>query len=528
MSLDYLIRNCYIIDGTGAPAVPGSVAVQDGRIVATGNVDASAEVVIDARGQVICPGFIDMHSHTDAGLLVDPRAESKITQGITLEVCGQCGYSAAPVIDEASRKDLDEWCKRYGLAERWSSLDEFLSILGSRRIAVNFLTFVGHSNLRAAAVGFEDREARPEEIAQMKSLAVEALRQGAFGLSTGLQYPPSSFANTEELVQLAKAIAPFGGVYASHTRNERDLLAESDMEAIEIGRRGGVAVQISHHKGYGEGRLDKTLAALDLIREARESGVDVTVDVYPYTASSTGLTIFLPRWAHDGGDAALLERLKTRRAELLESLRALTDNGRPRWDAVLVSSVKNEANRHYEGRTIAEIAALRNRSPEDTVLDLLIEEDGSVPIIHFGQSEEDVIAVMQSPFAMFGTDASARSTSGPLARGKPHPRAFGTFPRILGHYVREKKILPLEVAIHKMTLMPARKLGLTNRGAIKENYWADLVVFDPDTVIDTATYMSPHQICRGINYVFVNGQLAVEQGALTGVLAGRVIRKGDV
>ena len=526
MNLDYLIRNCHIIDGTGASAVPGCIGIKDGRVVLTIEKNTSAEQVIDARGQVVCPGFIDMHSHTDAGLLIDPRAQSKITQGITLEVCGQCGFSAAPVLDEAGRAELDDWRKRYDIKHNWTTVDDFLRVLESTPIAINFVTFVGHSNLRAAAVGLEDREATPDEIDKMRMLAAEALNQGAFGLSTGLQYPPSSFANTDELVQIAAACTPLGGIYASHTRDEREGLAESDAEAIEIGERGGVAVQISHHKGYGEGKLERTLAALELIRQARRRGLDVTVDVYPYTASSTGLGIFLPRWAHDGGDQAFVERLKSHRNELLTALKASSAQGCPKWHSVLVSNLKTEANREYIGLTIAEIADRRGKSAEETVLDLLTEESGSVSIIHFGQAEEDVVAVMSAEFSMFGTDASARSTTGELAKGKPHPRAFGTFPRILGRYVRERKILSLELAVHKMTFMPARKLRLSDRGVIKNGYWADLLVFDPNTVIDTATYQNPHQICRGINYVFVNGRLAVDHGELTGAFAGRVIRRG--
>ncbi|MDH7601867.1 MAG: D-aminoacylase [Armatimonadota bacterium] len=525
MILDYLIKNGHIIDGTGTPAVPGAVGIKDGRIVPVGSTAVSAERVIDASGQVVCPGFIDMHSHTDATLLIDPRAESKVTQGITLEVCGQCGSSAAPVLDEAGRTELNQWRKRHQISADWTTLDDFLRVLESTPIAVNFATLVGHSNIRAAVVGLEDREASPDEIRKMKELAAEAMRQGAFGLSTGLQYPPSCFAGTDEIALISSAVGELGGIYASHTRNERERLAESDAEAIEIGRRSGAAVQISHHKGYGEGRLDKTLAALEMIREARRSGLDVTVDVYPYTASCTSLAIFLPRWAHDGGDSALLERLKTRRQDLIAALRASSAKQKPKWEAVLVSSVRSDANRWCEGLSIAQIAERRGSSPEETVLDLLSEEVASVSIIHFAQAEEDVSAVISAEFAMFGTDASARSTSGELAKGKPHPRAFGTFPRVLGHYVREKKLLPLETAVYKMTAMAARKLGLQDRGIIREGCWADLVVFDPNTVADTATYQNPHSICRGISYVFVNGELTVEHGALTDALAGKVIRK---
>ena len=522
---DLIIRNGWIVDGTGAEAFCGSVAVSQGRIAAVGQVENEAVRVFDASGQVVAPGFIDIHSHTDTGLLIDPRAESKLTQGITLELCGNCGFSAGPVLDEPGRAELEDWRRRHGVEERWESLDDFLRVLESREIGVNFATLVGHGNLRAAAVGLDNRQPSPDEVAAMKSLAAEAMRQGAFGLSTGLQYPPSCFGGTDEIAEVASAVAAFGGIYASHTRNERDRIVEADSEAVEIGRRAGVPVQISHHKGCGEGNQERTQAALALIEDARRSGLDVTVDVYPYTASSTGLGIFLPEWAHDGGDQALLERIKTRRADLVEHLRASSARGRPVWESVVISGVRTEANRKFEGMNLAEVARRRGTSCEEAVLDLLVEESASVSIVHFAQWEKDVVEVMRSEFAMFGTDASARSTSGELAKGKPHPRAFGSFPRILGRYVREQKLMPLETAIRKMTSMPARKLGLADRGTIRTGNWADLVVFDPETVIDTATYDNPHQICRGITWVFVNGRLAVEQGELTGALAGRVLRK---
>ena len=522
---DFLIKNASIIDGSGGAAVHGNVAVKDGRIAAAGDVDGDAERVIDAHGQVVAPGFIDIHSHTDAGLLIDPRAQSKITQGITLELCGQCGFSSGPCLDEAGRAEVESWRRRHSVEDDWESLDDFLRVLESREIGVNFATLVGHSNLRAAAVGLGKREASPDEIAKMKSLAAEAMRQGAFGLSTGLQYPPSSFGSTDEIAQIASAVAPYGGIYASHTRNERDRIAEADSEAMEIGRRGGVAVQISHQKGYGEGRSGKTEAVLAMIEDARRTGLDVTVDHYPYTASSTGLGIFLPEWAHDGGDEALLERIKTRRAELVDHLRKLSAKGRPVWESVRVSGVRTDENRKYEGMNLVEVGRARGTSPEEAALDLLSEESGAVSIVHFSQWEGDVVAIMRCEFAMFGTDASARSTTGELAKGKPHPRAFGTFPRILGRYVREQKVIPLETAIRKMTSMAAGKLGLADRGTVRPGNWADLVVFDPETVIDTATYENPHQISRGIACVFVNGRLAVEGGELTGVLAGRVLRK---
>jgi N-acyl-D-amino-acid deacylase len=529
---DYLITNVSILDGLGGPAFNANVAISAGRIAAIGNVNGRAKRMIDGDGLIATPGFIDIHSHTDAGLLIDPTAQSKLTQGITLEVCGNCGFSPAPCLDDSGRSELDDWRERHGIEESWQTTDEFLSVLESRSIGVNFVMLVGHSNLRAAVVGLADKEATPEDIDKMKLLAAAAMQEGAFGLSTGLQYPPSCFGSTEEIAQVASAVAPFGGIYSSHIRDESSALAEAVAEAIEIGRCGGVPVQISHLKGYGSDNPEKTRAVLEMIEDARRAGLDVTADQYPYTASSTGLSIFLPKWAHDGGDEAMLERIRTRRQELVNYLKMLSNKKRRvadagLWEGVRISSVKSEANRQYEGMSVVEISRARNVLPEEAVIDLLGEEDGAVSIVHFSQWEGDVVAVMRSEFAMFGTDASARSTTGELSKGKPHPRSFGSFPRVLGRYVREQGVISFEKAVRKMTSMSARKLGLVDRGTLREGNWADVTVFDPDEVIDTATYEQPHQPARGIAYVFVNGQLAVENGELTGALAGRVLRRNS-
>lgn len=518
---DLIIRNASIINGTGSPASAGDVAVKDGRIAAVGEIHGGAERELDAGGHTLSPGFIDIHSHTDAGLLIDPTAQSKVTQGITLELCGQCGYSPAPVMDEASRGDLQAWRRRHGVPDEWESLGEFLDALSGHKIAVNFATLVGHSNLRAAALGLAKREAIQEEIERMKSLAAQAMREGAFGLSTGLCYAPSCFGTTDEVAQVASAVAAYRGFYASHIRDEREALDEAVAEAIEIGRRAGVPVQIAHLKGYGEGRAERTQAVYDAIREARNAGQDVMADQYPYTASATGLSAFLPDWAHDGGDEAMLERIKARRAELAA---VLSEYGDHVWENVRISAVRTEANQKLEGSSIEQVAQARGTRPVDTVLDLLVEESAYVSIVHFCQWEEDIKAVMRSDFAVFCTDSSARSTKGQLSKGKPHPRSFGAFARVLGRYVREQGVIPLETAIRKMTSMPATRLGLPDRGVIRRGAWADIVVFDPDSIIDAATYEVPCQVSRGIDYVVVNGHVTVDHGELTGALAGQVLR----
>lgn len=530
---DIVIRNALVMDGSGGPAVSADIAIEDGRIAAVDRIDGEAGRVIDGTDLVAAPGFIDIHSHTDASLFVDPRSESKITQGITLEVSGNCGFSSAPCLDEASRAELDSWRIRHGIEENWTTLGDMLSALEKRSLGVNFATLVGHSNLRAAAVGLVDREASPKELDEMKLMAREAMEQGAFGLSSGLIYPPSCYGNTAELGAIAEAVAPYGGFYASHIRCEREEIIDAVEEAIQIGRIGGVPVQIAHHKACGGANWGKVKMTLAMVREARWAGMDVTVDQYPYTASATSLSILLPKWMHDGGDEAFLERIRTRREELLSMLREASAEGGwiagdGGWTSVVISSVRTDANRECEGKNLADIARARGADPAELVLDLLLDESLSVGMVHFAQCEEDIRVVMRSDAAMFGTDASARGTTGEMSKGKPHPRSFGSFPRILGRYVREQKVIPLETAIHKMTAMPARKLGLADRGAVRPGNWADMVLFDPDQVIDTATYEYPHQISRGISYVLVNGQVAVEQGEMTGALAGRVLRRSGV
>lgn len=528
---DFVIKNARILDGGGGPEFEADIAIEKGRIAAVGRVEDPAARVIDASGLIASPGFIDIHSHTDAGLLIDPRAESKLTQGVTLELCGNCGFSMGPCLDESGRAELDDWRRRHGIEQDWRTLDDALRVLAGRPLGVNIATLVGHANLRAAVVGLADREASPGEIAEMRRLAAEAMRQGAFGLSSGLIYAPSCFANAVELAGIASAVAPYGGFYASHIRSEGDRLVEAVEEAIEIGARAGVPVQIAHHKACGPRNWGRVSTTLDMIRQARDSGADVSVDQYPYTAGATSLSALLPSWAHDGGDRALLERIASRRDELLAALRGIGDTeGRIEYaegcSSVMISSVRSDANRACEGMNLQQIAAARGRSAEDVILDLISQEQAHVSMVQFSQCEEDVRTVMRSPFSMVGTDAAARATTGELSKGKPHPRSFGTFARVLGRYARDEGVIPLETAVRKMTSMPARKLGLADRGSLSPGAWADVTVFDPERVIDRATYEEPHQTCLGIEYVFVNGRLAVERGELTGELAGQVVRKG--
>ncbi|MHB9036131.1 MAG: N-acyl-D-amino-acid deacylase family protein [Armatimonadota bacterium] len=521
---DFLIRNATVLDGSGGPRFVADIALAGGRIAAIGKVSGDAARTIDAAGLVVAPGFIDIHSHTDSTLFIDGRAESKITQGITTELCGNCGFSPAPCLDESGCAELESWRRKHGVDEDWRTLSEMLSALERHPIGVNFATLVGHSNLRAAAIGLANCEASAYELDEMKRSLREAMDEGAFGMSCGLIYPPSCYANTAELIELASVVAHSGGIYATHLRNEHDELVSAVEEAIAVGRCSGARVQISHHKACGSanwGRVETTLA---MIAECRGSGMDITVDQYPYIASATSLSVLIPQWVHEGGDAALLGRIRSMRKDLLVHLGQIGENDGG-WKNVLISSAGSDKNRRCEGMSILDIARERKTRPEEVVLDLLSEEKLAVSMVHFTQCEEDVSAVMRSDAAMFGSDASARSLSGELSRGKPHPRAFGAYPRVLGRYVREQGVIGLELAIRKMTSAPARKMGLADRGLLRERNWADVVIFDPNEVSDTATYENPHQISQGIRYVFVNGRLAVENGVLTGEMAGRVLRK---
>lgn len=523
---DFHIKDATVIDGSGAEPFVADVAIKDGRVAAIGDIPGDAARTIHAADLVVAPGFIDIHSHTDSILFIDGRAESKITQGVTTELCGNCGFSAAPCLDELSCAELESWRRKNGIEEDWQGLGEMLSAMERRPIAINFATLVGHANLRSGSVGLAEREASPSEIDRMRSDLRDAMEQGAFGLSSGLIYPPSCYANLIELAGLASVVAQFGGFYSTHMRDEGDHLVEAVEEAISVGRQSGVGVQISHHKACGRANWGRVKTTLAMVDECRAAGMDISVDQYPYIASATSLSAMLPQWAYDGGDAALLERIRDRRCELLEFL---SNNGRgecneDEWKNVLISSVGSEDNRKCEGMSIEDIASQRGSRPEEVVLDLLAEERLAVSMVHFSLCEEDVETVMRSSFAMVGSDASARSVSGRLSRGKPHPRAYGTFSRILGRYVRERGVIGLETAIQKMTSLPARKMGLTDRGLLRAGNWADIVIFDPNEISDAATYENPHQISRGIKFVFVNGKLAVESGVLTGEMVGKVLR----
>ena len=518
---EVIITGGQVFDGSGAPPFQADLGIRDGQIKVVGKLDdTDAAHKIDAAGLAVAPGFIDMHSHSDFPLLVNPQAESKIRQGVTTEVIGNCGASAAPVTKE--RLDLFKEqvdLESLQLEWDWLSMGDYLARLKRQGIALNVIPLIGHGAIRAAAMGFDDRAPTKTELAAMKDLIEQAMRDGAWGLSTGLIYAPSFYADTEELIELSKVVAECGGIYSSHIRGEGNTLLDAVSEAIRIGQEAGLPVQLSHHKATGRQNWGKVVRSLELIDRAREAGFDVTADQYPYIAASNGLSDSLPGWMHVDGKGKLLERLRD--PAIRKRLRQEMEKPPGYWENVKISYCK--INKDYEGMSIQEVVDLRKVDVYQAVFDLLCEEEATVSIVHFAMSEEDVRTVMQHEAVMIGSDGSALATYGVLHRGKPHPRSYGTFPRVLGKYAREEKVLSLEEAIRKMTALPAKKLGLTGRGLLAEGMWADITVFDPQIVRDTATFIDPHRYPDGIDYVLVNGTVVIEQGEHTGKLTGRVL-----
>ena len=499
-----------------------------GRVAAVGELGGwHAEEMLEAEGLVVVPGFIDMHTHSDLALLLNPRAESKLRQGVTTEVIGQCGFSPAPAPEgkrEAIRAKFGEWGREVDWS--WGSFAEYLEALQACRPSVNVAPVVGHGIVRAGVLGEDNRRPSASEMAAMKAAVEAGLAEGAIGLSSGLAYVPGMFADTDELVELASVAGAKGGVYFSHIRGEDARLLKAVGEAIEVGRRARVRVQISHLKAEGRANWGKVGEALHLIEEARELGIDVGFDAYPYTAWNTSLGQMLPAWAREGGVDAILARLREPvvRARIKDELEEEAEADPGRWERRLLASVETEANRPLQGMTIAEIAKRRGAAPADTVIDLLIEERYDADMVGFGMAEEDVRQVLAHRLATIGSDSASCAPYGILGKGHPHPRTYGTFARVLGHYAREEKLFSLEEAVAKMTSRAAVRLGLKDRGKISVGYAADIVVFDPDTVADTATYEKPHQYAAGVRCVIVNGVIELDGEEHKGNGTGVVLR----
>ncbi len=537
MSYDIVIRNTRIIDGAGNPWFKGDIGVKGDRISKIGLLsDIEAVLVIDAEGLISSPGFIDAHSHSDSISLAYREMENVIHQGITTVVAGQCGASLAPITDlnrlEMQRELNEEMPLGFEIDVNWSNFDDYLRQEEKEGLGANIAHLVGHGTIRAASMGFDARAPSDKELEKMKEYTAEAMEAGAFGLSTGLIYPPGIFAETDEIIELAKVVSDYGGVYDSHIRGEGENLLKSLDEAIKIGVTTGIPVQISHHKIMSK-KLWGSNETLRKFEKARGEGVDITFDQYPYRAGSTSLMTVLPPWVHDGGKEKALERLrdtKLRRKMLQDIIEGLPgwENfaGELGWRNVYVSSVKTSKNKELEGKNLEEIKEIRGDDDEFTSLyKLLLEEDGSPGMIIFFGDEEDVQKIMKHPLQMVGTDSGTTTVSGPFSRGKPHPRHYGTYPKILESYVRKEKVLRLETAIRKMTSFPAQRFGLLNRGLLKPGMKADITIFDPKEVQDNSSYQSPHQFPSGIPYVIVNGKIVLDREEYTGIKAGKTLRK---
>jgi N-acyl-D-amino-acid deacylase len=528
---DVLVQRARVVDGSGAPSFVADVAISGDTIAEVGTLASpQAKVLIDGTGLTLSPGFIDLHTHSDYTLLVNPLAESKVHQGVTTEVIGNCGTSPAALGDEAFPIIRARMQQQYQLDVSWRTLAGYLQCLAASGMAVNVVPIVGHGTVRSAVMGYAQRPPTADELLQMQALVAEAMADGAFGLSTGLVYAPGCYADTDEIIELAKVVRQAGGMYFSHIRGESDTVLEAAQEAITVGERAGVAVQISHLKTAGRENWEKTPALLDLLDQANARGLDVTGDMYPYTAGATSLGALLPPWVHEGGLAKLLPRLRDAqvrariRQDIEQGLDGWWNPARAAgWAGVQIS--RAQRHRSYQGRSLGDIAALRQQDPLEAALDILLAEEGNAGVVLFMMGEVQVQAILQHRRVMIGSDAGAAAPYGVLAQGHPHPRAYGTFPRILGTYVRERGVMSLEEAIFRMSGLTAWRLGLSDRGFVRPGYKADLAIFDAQQIADQATYDLPHVYPTGIRWVLVNGQVILHDGERLAGLPGRVLRR---
>ena len=538
MAFDTLIKNGTIIDGTGRLRYDADVGIRGGKIEAIGSLeDAEAGRMVDAEGLIVAPGFIDMHSHSDMSLFDDPGGESKVHQGVTTEVTGNCSYSPFPLGPASAANIGMGWKFEWG---EWSDLNGWAERLEANGMSINIAAQLGQAALQIAVGANEDRPVTRDEMREMQRLATEAIEQGAFSLSTGLSLSPSGYMSTEELVELCRAIAHYEDVfYVTHARvgAGRHLLAIE--EAIEIGQKGGLPVQFSHLAigsqpdmgGWRKPQADQVGRGpemMELFENARDGGLDITYDSYPYTAGQAGVDQTVPNWAQAGGIETYMARLRDpeMRARIRDEVRAGLGGVRPLWDTWIIAEVSSDANKGLVGRSIAEIAAEREVEPAEAALQIEEEEGSAVSAVVHNRSERDVRFFLSHPLGMIGSDGLAISPTGIHGSEQHHPRFYGTYPRILGRYVREQSIMSLETAVEKMSGMPAERLGLKDRGRVEEGLVADLAIFDPDTVIDRSTFEDPHQLAGGVPHVFVAGEPVVSDGAHTGARPGRVLRRG--
>ena len=530
-SYDLVITNGHIIDGTGSPWYSGDIGIRAGKIAAIGNLaDAARTRTIDAGGKVVAPGFIDMLGQSELTILVDPRLPSKIYQGITTEITGE-GGSAAPLNDAIVKAERQTY-EHYHIDPDWRTFRQYFARLEKQGIGINLASYVGATQIRRMVLGDDDKQPSSDQLDQMKELVRQGMRDGAVGVSTSLQYAPAPYAKTDELIALAAEASKFGGIYATHMRNESDAVLPAIDEALRIGKEAHVPVEIWHIKVAGKenwGRMPEVVAK---INEARASGLDVSANTYAYPAWFNSMSAFIPQWAHDGGDAKLVERLKdpAMRARIRKELMIPSKDWDNEWleipgpESILVCVVQNPKLLPLQGKTLTEVAKIWNKDPMDALFDLLIEDNAFTYVAVFGMSEPDVALALQQPWVSIDNDSEGTSPDGILGQEHPHPRAYGTFPRILRKYVREEKKLTLEDAIRKFSSLPAQRMRLTDRGVLKAGMWADIVVFDPRTVRDVATFDNPNQLSQGMEYVLVNGVPVIDQEKMTGAKPGKVVR----
>jgi dihydroorotase/N-acyl-D-amino-acid deacylase len=527
---DVVIRNGRIVDGTGSPWYAGDIAIRGGKIAAIGHLEgAAAKRTIDAHGMVVAPGFIDMLGQSETSILVNPHLPSKIYQGITTEVTGE-GGSIAPLNDAVIKLDQVSW-EHYKVKPTWRTFAEYFALLRKQGMGINLASYVGATQVRRVAIGEDDRAPTAEELERMKALVRQAMHDGAVGVSTSLQYAPAPYAKTEELIALATEAAKLGGIYASHIRDEGNGIDAALDEAFRIGREAKIPVEIWHLKAAGKANWGRMPEIVARIEAARKSGVDVAADTYAYPAAYNTFSAIIPPWAHDGGDKKLIERLKdpAMRARIRKEMETPSGDWNNEWQQVtgpesfLIGAVQNPKLLPVQGKSIAEIAAIWHKDPIDTVFDLLIEDEAFTGVAMFIMSEPDVALALQQPWVSICNDSQGTATDGLLGTEHPHPRAYGTFPRILAKYVREEKKLTLEEAIRKFTALPAGRMRFADRGVLKAGMWADVVVFDPDTIHDVATFGNPNQLSEGMQYVLVNGVPVIEGGKMTDALPGQVV-----
>jgi N-acyl-D-amino-acid deacylase len=528
---DTVILNGHIIDGTGSPWYAGDIGIRTGRIAAIGRLDtAPAHERIDAQGQIVAPGFIDMLGQSELTILVEPRLPSKTFQGITTEITGE-GGSVAPLNDAIVKADRITY-EHFKITPDWRTLAQYFARLERQGMGINLATYVGATQVRRMVLGDTDRKPSALELDKMKALVRDSMEQGAVGLSTSLQYAPAPYATTEELIALAGEAAKYGGIYATHMRSEGDGVLAALDEAVLIGRTAHLPVEIWHIKAAGKRNWGRMKEIVARIEAARRSGVDVGANTYAYPAWFNSLSAFVPPWAHDGGDEKFIARLKDPR--MRQRIKKEMQSAAGAWDnewqeipgpeAVTICVVQNVDLRDLQGKTLADVAKLWNQDPIDALLDLLIKDRAYTYVAVFGMSEPDIALALAQPWVSVDNDSQGTSPTGQLGLEHPHPRAYGTFPRIIRKYVREEHLFPLEEAIRKFTALPAQRLRLTDRGVLKQGMWADIVMFDPDRLTDKATFEDPNQLSVGMDYVLVNGVAVLAHGKATSELPGKVLR----